>query len=225
MSRIYPLIILASILLSGCNSSELTSTPIPITVQYTPATVPWLEGLYGCAAGNTIIADERSAAFIDLNFTDMAIRIGTPEQLDFPVYQIGSEDVLVVVNPQNPVKFLTTDEVQGIFSGRITNWEDVSGADTQVQVWVYSSGEDVQQIFEQTVLRNSLVITSARLATSPDEMAQAISDNVNAIGILTHGLKDNNESTVFSISNVPVLALTPTSPPPEVQNLLACMQK
>lgn len=194
-------------------------------MQYTAATTPWLSDLYACAGNNIVKTELRAVDFLDLEAADLIMRVGQPADLPLPAYQIDTEDILVIVNPKNPIKKLTLEQVRGLFSGQIMNWKDIDGPNAPVQVWVYASGEDVQQIFNQTALGGSPVTSFARLATGPDEMAQAVADDVNAIGILTKHWKADNVSDVFTVASVPVLAITPSESQMELNNNLACMQK
>jgi phosphate transport system substrate-binding protein len=174
---------------------------------------------------NVVTAEQRAADFLNLQSVNMAIRIGQPANLASPAFQIGSEELLVIVNPENPINILTTDQVRGLFTGQLLNWQEVNGSNAPVQVWVFSSGQDVQQIFKQTTLDGSPVTSLARLAAGPDEMAKAIAHDVNAVGILTRHLNTANVSTVYTVPSVPVLVLTPAEPQGLVQELLACLQK
>lgn len=225
MKRTFVFPILACFLLASCNSATPTASPRPITVQYTAAAAPWLADLYECAAANVVAAEQRAADFLDPQSVDMAIRIGQPDNLTSPAYQIGSEELLVIINPQNPIHTLTAEQVRGLFTGQILNWQEVNGSDAPVQVWVFSSGEDVWKIFEQTALGGSPATSTARLAAGADDMAQAIASDVNAVGILTHHWIAGNVSAVYSVTSVPVLALTPDEPQRAVLELLACLQK
>jgi hypothetical protein len=224
MRRLLSAFIVAGILLAGCHPLTPGVTPVTIPVQYSAATVPWLTGIYKCAGANVVTAEQRAVEFQDLQSVDLAIRIGQPDNLKNPAYQIGSEEILVIVNPKNPVKSLTAEQVRRIFNGQTLSWQGVGGSNTQVQVWVYSSGEDIQQIFESTVMDGSPVTSNARLATNPDEMALAIANDVNAVGILTQSLMGNNVSDAFLVATVPVLALTKSAPQGAVQTLIACLQ-
>ena len=224
MRRPLPAMVLVLILLAGCNPPMPAATPVSIAVQYSAATAPWLTGIYDCAGVNVVTAEQRAVEFQDPQSVDMAIRIGQPDNLNFPAYQIGSEEILVIVNPKNPVKSLTAEQVRRIFNGQTLSWQGVGGSNTQVQAWVYSSGEDIQQIFESLALDGSPVTSNARLATSPDEMALAIGNDVNAVGILTQSLKGDNVSDAFLVATVPVLALTKSAPQGAVQTLIACLQ-
>jgi len=225
MNRTFAFIILAVFLLPSCNSTPPTGGAETISVQYTAAGIPWLANLYDCAGANMVTAEQRAAGLLDPQSVDLVLRIGQPEALTSPAYQISSEEVIVIVNSQNPVNSLTTEEARGLFSGQILNWQEVNGSNAPVQVWTFASGEDIQQIFEQTGLGGSPVTSTARLAAGPDEMAQAITNNVHAVGILTRHWITGNVSEVYMVASVPVLALTAGEPKGAAQELLACLQK
>jgi hypothetical protein len=225
MKRAFTFLILASFLLPSCNSATQTVPAEPITVQYTAAAAPWLTDLYDCAGANVVTSEQRAANFLDLQSVNMAIRIGQSANLTSPAYQIGSDQLLVIVNPHNPIDALTAEQVRGLFTGQVLNWQEVNGSDAPVQVWVFSFDDDIQQIFEQTALGGSLVTSLARLAADPDQMAKAIASDVNAVGILTFHWNTANVSAVYTGASMPVLALTPTEPQGLVQELLACLQK
>lgn len=60
-------------------------------------------------------------------------------QMNFNIRAPGNEHVLaldglaVIVNPSNPVKQLTLEEIARIFAGEITNWGEVNGKDARGQ--------------------------------------------------------------------------------------------
>jgi hypothetical protein len=214
------------LLVTACTPATPTAALEPIRIQYTFAAQPWLANLYACAGANIIAAELRVSASQDPRSTDVVMRIGQPDKLTTTAYQVGSDDLLIIINRQNPLKILTTDQVRGLFTGRIQSWKSVSGADAPVQVWVFPTGEDVQQIFEQSVLSGSPVTSAARLANSPDEMSQVVSNDVNAIGIITRHWKTEDTSAVFTgASSLPVLAITLSTPHGGVVQILTCLQK
>ncbi len=173
-----------------------------------------------------MITELRAADFQDLQSADLVIRIGQPDNPTSYAYQIGTDDLLVIVNSRNPVNKLTADQVRGLFTGRIQNWKDVNGANAPIQAWVFPSDEDVQQVFEQAVLGGSPVTSAARLANSPDEMLQAIVKDVNAIGIITRRWNTGNALVVFtSAGSLPVIAGSLSKPQGTLAQILACLQK
>jgi len=62
---------------------------------------------------------------------------------------IGREAFVFFVNARNPVDKLSLDEIQGIYSGEITNWQEVGGEDEAIRA--YQRPEDSGS---QTALEN-----------------------------------------------------------------------
>ncbi len=142
--------------------------------------------------------------------------LGEPDILVSPAFQIDSEEILVVTHRQSPVQNMTLEEVRALFAGQ---------GDPSVQVWVYAEGEDVQRVFEQAVMEGRSVTSLARLATSPQEMSDALNNEPNSVGVLPRHWKAGDSRLVYTVPDVPVLALTGSEPKGETQAILSCLQK
>ena len=226
MKRTFAFIILVSFLLPSCNSVPPTSTTTEhLSVQYSAASIPWLTSLYNCADGNVITTKQRGTKFLDIQSATIIIRIGRPDQPTDFAYQIAKDDLLVIANMKNLSNKLTLDQVNELFTGQIQNWKSINGKDAQVQTWIFPSGEDIQGIFNQTVLHGSPVVATAHLATSPDEMGQAVQKDVNAIGIINKHWKTENVESVYTVAtNLPVLAISQSKPQGFLSQIITCMQ-
>ncbi len=224
MSNFFLPLTFCSLLLASCSPAAPTAAPEPITVQYSAAAQPWLPGVYDCAGGTPIFAEQRAVQYFDSS-ADLAIRLGEPEQMTTPAFEIGIEEIIVVVHSQNPITNLSLAQVRELFSGRISDWSQLGGPDAPIQVWIYAPGEDIQQAFEAAVMQGAAVTSLARLATSPDGMSQAIASDANAIGILPRRWKAENVREAYVAASVPVLAITSAEPQGAVKDLLACLQE
>ena len=211
MSRAIVLFLLSSFLLFSCSPNTPLATPQLVTVYSTSAAQPWLAPLYDCAGSSAVLTrvDDASSA-------DIVLRVGEPGFLDSSVYQIDTEEILIVTNRQSPVQNLTLIGARALFTGR---------EDPAVQVWVYASGEDVQQVFDQAVMAGGSVTPSAKLASDPQQMSDTLVRESNAVGILPRHWKVGDVREVFKVATVPVLALTKSEPQGVIQELIACLQK
>ena len=203
---------------AGC-SPRPGDFPIPVVNVYaTSAARPWLDAFYSCGTPATAIrlSDPESA--------DVEVRLGEPAGLKSPAFQIGEESILVVVHPLDAVGALTRFQVQRVFAGEITDWSELGGADTPIEVWTYSSGEDIQSYFEQVVMDGRPVTSLARLAVSAQAMSDAVGATPGAIGFLPQHWKTGNAREAYRLPNIPVLAITTTEPAGTVRQLLGCVQ-
>src|SRR6266545_6805503 len=131
--------------------------PQVVSVYSTSAAEPWLPPLYDCAGTSTVIS-----RVDDSSLADIVLRVGEPKILTLSAYQIDSEDILIVTHRQSPVQNLTLEGVRALFAGQ---------GDPSVQVWVYASEEDVQEVFDQAVMAGRSMTSSARLAANPQQMS------------------------------------------------------
>jgi hypothetical protein len=202
---------LFSLTLFSCSSSPPQTTPQLVTIYSTSAAQPWLPPLYACTGSSTVISrvDDSSSA-------DIILRVGEPEFLASPAYQIDTEEILIVTHRQSPVQNLALEEARALFAGR---------GEPSVQVWVYASEEDVQVVFDQFVMEGRSVTSSARLAVNPQQMSDILVKEGNAVGILPRHWKVGDVRDVYLVATVPVLAITQNEPEGVIKELLACLQK
>jgi len=201
---------LFSLTLFSCSSSTPLATPQLVTVYSTSAAQPWLPPLYECAGPSTVIS-----RVDDSSIADIILRVGEPEFLAAPAYQIDTEEILIVTHRQSPVQNLTLEEARALFAGQ---------GDASVQVWVYAADEDVQRVFDQVIMEERSVVSSARLAVNPQEMSDTLVNQANVVGILPRHWKAGDVREVFSVATVPVLAITQSDPQGAIKELIACLQ-
>ena len=65
---------------------------------------------------------------------------------------VAAETLVFFVNEDNPVTGLTLDQVRKIYSGEITNWKDVGGADAPIQAYQRPKGGGSQAIMDKEVM-------------------------------------------------------------------------
>ena len=209
MKKQFFFLVLSSFIVVSCAPATQTSQTQVVSVYATSAAQPWLTELYTCA--------DNSSATLNLTADepDITLRVGKPEIIISPVYQIDEEEILIVTNRESPIQNLTLSEVQELFA---------QGNDS-AKVWVYASDADVQIVFDQLVMKGRSVTTFAGLATSPQQMSNLINAEKDAVGILPKHWMAGNVREVFSAGTVPVLAITKEEPQGVVKDLISCLQK
>lgn len=199
------------LLISSCTTLTPPATPEVVTVFSTAAAEPWLPPLYACADGAAVLerVDDPAAAQI-------ALRVGEPAILSSFAYLIDTEEILIVTHRQSPVQNLNLEGARTLFSGL---------GDPTMQVLVYASDADVQEVFDQLVMEGRVVSPSAKIAPNPQHMSDTLVNEANTVGILPRHWKAGDAREVFSVGTVPVLALTAEEPQGPVKDLIACLQK
>ncbi|HLF75396.1 MAG TPA: hypothetical protein VI524_13660 [Anaerolineales bacterium] len=205
------ILILFFLVLTACTPSTPAATPQVVTVYSSFAAQPWLNPLYACAGSFAVISrvDDPASA-------DIILRVGEPQFLASPAFQIDTEEILIATHRQSPVQNLTLAEARALFAGQ---------GDPSVQVWVYASDEDLQVAFDRLVMAGRSVTPSARLAVHPQQMSDTLVKEPDTVGILPRHWKAGDSREVFNAGIVPVLAITQAEPAGEIKNLIGCLQQ
>ncbi|MBI5353060.1 MAG: hypothetical protein HZB50_10520 [Chloroflexi bacterium] len=202
------LFLLSSFIIFSCTPAAQVPQEV-VNVYATSAAQPWLTELYSCAGKVSV------ALNVTADEPDIFLRIGEPETMVSPVYKIDEEEILIVTNRESSIQNLTLQEAQDLFAL----------GDPSAQVWVYASGEDLQIVFDQLVMKGRSVTSLAKLAASPQQMSDLLNAEKDAVGILTKHWKAGMVREAFSAGFVPVLAVTKEGPQGVVLNLISCLQK
>jgi phosphate transport system substrate-binding protein len=67
--------------------------------------------------------------------------------------QVATDALSVVVNPANPVSELTIAQLSAIYTGRITNWNEVGGNDAQIVVLSRDTNSGTHVFFKEHVVQ------------------------------------------------------------------------
>ncbi|MDO8755515.1 MAG: hypothetical protein Q7J80_16590 [Anaerolineales bacterium] len=201
---------LSSFLLLSCTpATQRTSQTQVVIVYATPAAEPWMSDLFACANDLSAVLN------VSAGSPEIILRVGEPEMLVSSAYQIDEEEILIVTHPESPVQNLSLEEAQALFAGQ---------GEPSAQVWVYSSGTDMQILFDQLVMKGRSVTSFARLASDPQEMSDVLNSESNTVGILPRHWITGNVREVYSAGMAPVLAIVRQEPRGVVSELIACLQ-
>jgi phosphate transport system substrate-binding protein len=101
-------------------------------------------------------------------------------------YKVSVTPFATIVNKSNPVKNLTTSQLQKIFGGKITNWKQVGGKDAAIVVVNRKSGSGTRVNYQSKALKNADFMTKGNYKEvgKSGEMLSAIETTPNAIGFI-----------------------------------------
>jgi phosphate transport system substrate-binding protein len=91
-------------------------------------------------------------------------------------HQVAVVIFAVIVNPATKVTNLTTQQVVDIFSGKVTNWKDVGGADLAVTLYFRKAGSGTRLSFQKDVMK------TATESSSPAGQLDATQTVLTAVG-------------------------------------------
>ncbi len=66
---------------------------------------------------------------------------------DIVPFKIGLDGIAIIINSTNPINAITKQQVQEIYTGKITNWKDVGGNDAPIILISKEEGRSTLELF------------------------------------------------------------------------------
>lgn len=95
---------------------------------------------------------------------------------------IAWDALAVIVNPKNGVSQLTREQLEDIFTGKITNWKQVGGADMKIVVYSRETSSGTYEFFKESVLKHKNYMVSVLSMPATGAIIQSVSQTPGAIG-------------------------------------------
>lgn len=106
---------------------------------------------------------------------------------------IARDGIAIIAHSSQMVSGLTKSQVKDIFSGAITNWSQLGGADKTIHVVAREEGSGTRAAFEEMVMGKDAVITAtAILQSSNGALKTTVAGDPDAIGFLSFGYLDSS---------------------------------
>jgi phosphate transport system substrate-binding protein len=138
-----------------------------------------------------------------------ASREMTPEEIaaagknghDPVQFTVAGDAIAVVVNPGNPVKGLTLQQLSDIYTGKIKNWREVGGEDRPIVLLSRESNSGTYVYFLENVIRQGqksdlMFSPNTLLMPSSEGISVEVRQNPNAIGYDGLGYVTPDQKTV-----------------------------
>ncbi|MGE4611770.1 MAG: phosphate ABC transporter substrate-binding/OmpA family protein [Paracoccaceae bacterium] len=103
------------------------------------------------------------------------------------------DGLIVIVPPENEVRALTMQELSQIFSGQISNWVQLGGADAPINVYRRDEASGSASDFSAVVLDplGATFSTSSTAFTDDISLVRAVKDDPNGIGFTSFAYQQN----------------------------------
>ena len=213
---------------SGGNTPATGSTPAAGSTLGTPGSYNCVSGSI-TAAGSTALAPlvtavakdyqaKCSGASITVNLGGSGVGLASAEngsiqigdsdifkkagQSDLVDHQVAVVIFTVIVNSKvTGVTNLTTAQIQGIYSGKVTNWKQVGGPDLNIVVVSRPAASGTRATFQQYVLSGPETIMgpSSLTTDSTGTVATEVQQTGGAIGYVTTGAAKKLGLTMLNI--------------------------
>ncbi|HYW73230.1 MAG TPA: protein kinase [Pyrinomonadaceae bacterium] len=122
---------------------------------------------------------------------------------------LGLDGIAVIVNRSNSIDALSKEQVAKIFSGEITNWSQVQGANAPIKVYARDDKSGTFDSFKTLVLDRSGLISGAARFEDSLALSDAVATDPNGIGFI--GLPYIHDAKAIAIAEGSAPPLMPNS--------------
>lgn len=110
-----------------------------------------------------------------------------------PVAHVVAVDgIAMIVNPANPVKALTVEQVRGIYTGAIKNWKEIGGPNVAIVMISRDTNSGTYETFESLVMNKEKIHESVEYVGSNGAIRQRVQSTPAAIGYVGLGFVDRS---------------------------------
>ena len=100
---------------------------------------------------------------------------------------IAMDGIAVAVNPSNPVDNLATEQIRDIYTGKVSNWQELGGPDCEIVVISRDTSSGTFDAFEKLALEGRKVRPDALVTASNQVVNTTVAQTPGAIGYLGYG--------------------------------------
>jgi len=187
-----------------------------LNIVFTSATIAFKQ-----LANNEIDMSAAGSTFDELLASAKKDGLDVKDPAAYQHTVIGQGNIYVVVNKDNPVGKLTTEQVKGIFTGKLSNWKEVGGNDAPIIVVLSNQNPATMGSFKKLALSNQDYAKDVIEAAKFEDIRNVIASNPEAVGFGPYSIIDATVKKVETPDYArPIIAVTKGAPSPKVQQLI-----
>ena len=126
------------------------------------------------------------------------------DEADLQRFPIARDGVCLIVHADNPVRSLNSDQIVGIYTGQVRNWNDVGGADSPITVVNKAEGRSTLEVFASHFKLKSKEIRADVVIGDNEQGVKTVAGNPLAIGYVSIGTAEFDRDSGVPIRLLPL---------------------
>ena len=118
------------------------------------------------------------------------------EKYGLAMHQWAIDGVGIVVNPANPVKGMTTEQLKAVYAAKLTNWKALGGPDKAINLYTRDNASGTREVFWKKALAEGEISAKANFVPSNGAMKTAVAQDPYSIGYVSVGHIDDSVAAV-----------------------------
>jgi phosphate transport system substrate-binding protein len=154
--------------------------------------------------GSGVGVQKVGEGLVDIGNTGRPISAQEKEKYGLQSFAFAIDGVGLAVHQDNPVRDLSSEQVQAVFAGEISSWKELGGPDRSINLYTRDEASGTRSVFWKKALDKGNVAVKANVVPSNGAMKVAVSRDKAAIGYLSIGHMDD------TIARVAINGVLPT---------------
>lgn len=109
---------------------------------------------------------------------------------------IAYDALAVIVHPSNPISRLTRQQLEDLFRGKITNWQQLGGKNMKIVVYSRETSSGTYEFFKESVLKEKNYMSHSLSMPATGAVIQSVSQTKGAIGYVGLAYINNRVKTI-----------------------------
>lgn len=188
------ILILTICLLTACNKTEFSSMIVAGSTSVQPYAEILAEhfmimnpespiDIQGGGSSAGITAAKTQSA--DIGMSSRALK---DNEQDLWQIEIAIDGLVLIVNPKNSLENLSLDQIRDIYAGKITQWSQLGGSNSKINLIAREEGSGTRSAFTELVMGKVEITPKAIVQDSNGSVMQLVAGDPNAIGFISLGL-------------------------------------
>ena len=110
--------------------------------------------------------------------------------------------IAVIVNEENPVKKLSLEQIEGIFTGTITDWSEVGGSAGKISIYTRNTSSGTYKSFAKLAMSKKDYAANAQKMEGNQPICTEVSKNINGIGYVGLAYAKGNDYKTVKVNGV-----------------------
>jgi len=148
--------------------------------------------------------------------------INVPANLVY--HQVASDNIVVAVHANNPVKTLTKQQIRDILTGKVQNWKEVGGPDLPIKVYAAAPGQAVRTAVQKGFMDGAEYPAGAVDIRTAVEQLKVIAGDPAGIGAMSEPVIKAGPEKVHVVTGAviprPLGFVTIGAPAPAAQKMI-----
>ncbi|MDR1195236.1 MAG: phosphate ABC transporter substrate-binding protein [Endomicrobium sp.] len=145
---------------------------------------------------NSLISGTCDIANSSREIKDNELQAAASKKVAPKAFVVAMDGIAVIVNKNNSVSGLSRKQVADIYTGKVTNWQQVGGKNERIVVVSRDSASGTFESFGELALNKQKVVSGALMQASNQAIATTISTTPGAIGYVGLGYVTSSVKSV-----------------------------